>query len=334
MNMKKCFFLSCMLLMLLATGCKDDNKVSRKDRSAGGTSEILVVTQNDEQWKGMIGDTIQAFFQQEQYGLPQPEPIYKVLQINVSCFSDMFKKHKSILIVEINSQVDSATVVTNENLWAEPQRVVKIIAPNRQSWVQAFEKQKDNIKLLYDKVERERVLTVLRPSTDPKLYDALLKKFGFSLSVPEGFFIAKDEPGFMWLRKEFVKYGVGIIIYTKPYADTTQFEANHLITERDIIVKDHIPGPSEGSFMTTEKTLTPPIVNYVGYFPGGYAAEMRGIWCLVGDYMAGPFISYSFVDRNSGNFVTMEGYVYAPNQDKRDQLLQLQAIMFSLKYKE
>ena len=45
------------LLMIGLTACDMGGEKSRKDRSAGGTSEILVVTQNDEQWDGIIGDT-------------------------------------------------------------------------------------------------------------------------------------------------------------------------------------------------------------------------------------------------------------------------------------
>jgi hypothetical protein len=50
--------------------------------------------------------------------------------------------------------------------------------------------------------------------------------------------------------------------------------------------------------------------------------------------MAVPFISYTFPDERSGNLVTLEGYVYYPNHDKRDDLLQLQAILHSVKMPE
>ena len=133
--------LSCMLLVFSA--CDKKNVIGKKDRSAGGTSEILVVTQNKEQWDGMIGDTIRAFFLQPQYGLPQPEAIFKLSHINVSGFTDMFKKHKSLLIVEINQALDKPVVETAEDLWAAPQRVIKIIAPDRTSWCQIFNEQKE-----------------------------------------------------------------------------------------------------------------------------------------------------------------------------------------------
>ena len=50
--------------------------------------------------------------------------------------------------------------------------------------------------------------------------------------------------------------------------------------------------------------------------------------------MGGPFVSYTFADQRTGNLVTVEGYYYEPNQKKRNSLLQLEAILYSLKLVE
>ena len=328
---------SILLVALLAVGltaCDFGDGKPRKDRSAGGTSEILVVTQNEDQWDGMIGDTIRAFFQQSQYGLPQPEPLNKLTPINVDGFSDMFKKHKCLLLVEINPNLEKPVVETGEDVWAAPQRVMKIVAPNRTSWCQVFNEQKEAYKVMYDKVERDRIMSVLRPSNDVKITQIIKEKMGFDMTIPSGFFISKDEPDFMWIRKELDKSSYGIFIYTTPYKDTLQLDRNNLISLRDRMTQQYVPGPTQGSFMTTDKVDVPPVVGYISTFPTGFAAEMRGMWCLVGDYMAGPFISYTVPDNRTGNLVTLEGYVYYPNHDKRDDLLQLQAILHSIRMPE
>ena len=335
--MKRINILSITLLgiVIAFSACTNKDTVGKKDRSAGGTSEILVVTQNEEQWEGMIGDTIRAFFHQAQYGLPQPEEMNKLAHINVSGFSDMFRKHKCLLLVEINPNLEKPVFETGEDLWAAPQRVIKIIAPNRTSWCEAFNEHKDAYKVLYDKVERERMMTFLRPSTDQKIVQRIQDKMGFKMTVPKGYHIMKDEPDFIWISKELDKSSYGIFIYTTPYKDTLQLELNSLISLRDRMVQKYVPGPVQGTFMTTDKENMPPRVNYVSTFPTGFAAEMRGMWCLMGgDFMGGPFISYTFPDNHTGNLVTVEGYIYYPNQKKRDDLLQVQSIIYSVSYDE
>ncbi|MBR0175966.1 MAG: DUF4837 family protein [Bacteroidales bacterium] len=326
--------LTILLMAIAVSACSDKPATGKKDRSAGGTSEILVVTQNKEQWDGMIGDSIRHYFLDYQYGLPQPEAQNDLAHITLKGFSDMFKKHKCILEVEINPHFEFAKAETAENLWAAPQRYVKITAPNATSWVELFESQKEVYKLWFDKVERERILSVFRPSVDNNIVNAIKEKMGFTLTVPQGFYIAKNEPNFMWLRKELERSSSCLLIYQTPYHDTAQFSVNSLVAMRNMMLKQYIPGPLEGSYMATETEFVPPLVNYVPDFPAGYAVEMRGMWKVENDFMGGPFVSYTFADQRTGNLVTVEGYYYEPNQKKRNSLLQLEAILYSLKLVE
>lgn len=318
----------------LLASCDDKSRAAKKDRSVGGTSEIMVVTQNDEQWNGRIGDSLRHFFLDYQYGLPQPESRNDLAHINVSGFSDMFRKHKNIIEVEIKPSLEKAVAETAEDLWAAPQRYVKISAPDISSWVELFDKQKEVYQQWFDKVERERILNVFRPTKDETIADAIAKKFGFTLTVPQGFFIAKDEPDFMWIRKELERSSACVVIYQTPYKDTVQFSTPSLVAMRDMVMQQHIPGPLEGSFMATETEFVPPLVTTKRDFPAGYTAEMRGMWKVVNDFMGGPFVSYTFADSRTGCLVTVEGYYYEPNQKKRNQLLQLEAILYSLKFVE
>ena len=325
------FFLAAIVAL---TACSDESRTTKKDRSAGGTSEILVVTQNDEQWNGRIGDSIRHYFLDYQYGLPQPESQNDLAHVNMKGFSDMFKKHKCILEVNIDPKIEKAQAETAQNLWAAPQRYVKITAPSSTDWVELFESQKEVYKLWFDQVERERILSVFRPSVDNNVVNAIEKKMGFTLTVPQGFYIAKDEPDFMWLRKELERSSACLLIYQMPYQDTAQFGMNSLVAMRNMMLQKYIPGPLEGSYMSTETEFVPPMVKYVPNFPTGYAVEMRGMWKVENDFMGGPFVSYTFADNRTGNLVTLEGYYYEPNQKKRNQLLQLEAILYSLKFVE
>lgn len=333
--MKRQFnIIAVVALAVLVAACGNNSGTAKKDRSVGGTSEIMVVTQNDEQWNGSIGDSLRHFFLDYQYGLPQPEARNELAHINLAGFSDMFKKHKNIIEVEINPSLEKAVAETAVDLWAAPQRYIKISAPNIPAWVELFDKQKEVYQQWFDQVERERILNVFRPTKDEAIANAIAKKFGFTLTVPQGFYIAKDEPDFMWIRKEQERSSACLVIYQTPYKDTIQFSTPSLVAMRDMMLQQYIPGPLEGSYMATETEFVPPLVTTVRDFPAGYTVEMRGMWRVENDFMGGPFVSYTFADSRIGNLVTVEGYYYEPNQKKRNQLLQLQAILYSLKFVE
>ena len=103
---------------------------------------------------------------------------------------------------------------------------------------------------------------------------------------------------------------------------------------RDMKLQQYIPGPLVCSYMATETEFVPPLVRPVKDYPAGYTVEMRGMWRVVNDFMGGPFVSYTFANPRSGQLVTVEGYYYEPNQKKRNQMLQLEAIAYSLKFVE
>jgi hypothetical protein len=331
--MKTYFKIVAVILMVsMMTACAENRNRSGKDRSTGGTAEIMVVVQNEDQWTGRIGDSIRHFFCDYQYGLPQPESRNEVKHILEAGFTDLFKNHKCIFQVEINPSLEKAVAETAVDLWAAPQRYVKLSAPNITTWVELFEKQKEVYQQWFDVVERERILNVFRPTKDEAIENAIAKKFGFTLTVPQGFYIAKDEPDFMWLRKEQERSSADIVIYQTPYRDTMQFETNSLIAMRNMMVGQYIPGPSEGSYMGTETEFVPPLVTQVKDFPAGFAEEMRGMWKVENDFMGGPFVSYTFV--NADKLATVEGFYYEPNQKKRNMMLQLESIAYSLKFVE
>ncbi len=315
------------LFVFLIVAC--DEQVRREPRSVGATSEILVVSQNAKQWDGRQGEAIRAFFAQPQYGLPQEEPLYKLAHITVDGLSDMFKKHRNILIIENNPRLEEAVVETRSNLWSRPQRVIKIVAPNAEQWVEAFEKHQDGFKVLLDRTERERLMNIFRPTTKADVVEELYKHMGFTMLVPEGFFVAKKEDGFIWIRKEMVDLSQGLIAYSMPYRDTFDLNPQRLIAVRDSILRKHLPGPTQGSFMSTDKEFVPPVFNRTDQFVTDFAVETRGLWHVVGDFMGGPFLSYTIVDPRHGRLITLEGYVYAPHKDKRDYLRQLEAILYS-----
>ena len=45
--------------------------------------------------------------------------------------------------------------------------------------------------------------------------------------------------------------------------------------------------------------------------------------------MGGPFVSHSFLDDKNQTVITVEGFIYAPDLDKRTMMRQLEALIYS-----
>ena len=313
------------------TSCSN-NKEQRKDRSVGGSSEILFVTQNDDQWDGRMGQAVRDFFEVNQYGLPQPEQNFKVAHININALNDMFKKHRNLIIAEIVPDLPNPVIESQVDWMSAPQYAIKIKAKDTDTWIKVFDSQRDDIKTKFDINERARFMDFFRPTANASVMTTLKERFGFTMTVPEGYYVAVDKDSFMWLRREETDKSFGFVIFSLPYTSTDGFNEENIINATDSVTKKYVPGPADGSYMKLDKQFIKPAFNTITDFPTGYAVEMRGLWQTEGEYMAGPYVSYTFTNPEATRIITVEGYVYYPNKDKRDLLRQVESIIWSLKF--
>ena len=299
--------------------------------SVGKTSELLIVM-NEGLWDAPPGDTVKEFFQQKVPRLPQVEPMFTTPNVNLNALNKrMFKNHRNIFIVDIDeSRFNKPYIETEEDLWAFPQRVIRINSPHLKGFYKLFNKRKGAFLRLYHKNEIRRLQRTFRQAADVKIRNKLMKEYGLSLVFPDGFFIAKQLKNFAWIRKETRKYGQGLLLRVEEYTDTAQFNTQAILSRRNTITKNFIPGPTEGSYMITSDAVSPKVERTT--FKDRFAVKIRGLWELENGFMGGPYLSYTFVNKERNKLYTLDGYAYAPGQDKRDKLLQMEAIMNTLKF--
>ena len=295
-------------------------KVGKNDkvRSIGNTSEVLVVMQNNQQKDGKIGLVIEEFLGKEQYGLLQAEPIFDIAYITVKNFSSMFKKHRNILIINIDKESIGTNVESFKNRWSKPQRVIVITAPSTAYFVNDFPQYSESIIDNFNVAERQRILSIFRPSSKNKVLKSVRDNFKFNITIPQGFYVAKTENGFMWIRKEVTEYSQGIIIFSEPYLDKKQFSKESIVSRTNRYLKQYVPGDSPGAYMSLTDEYLVPTWNQVEGMDPAYAIEMRGVWNVVNDFMGGPYVCYTFVEPLNNNIITIMGYVYQPNKKKRN----------------
>lgn len=334
--MKTTKLLACFVVIMTVitlSSCESNKNRSNLPRSIGNTSEVLIVFQNEQQWDNTIGQSIKKYLGQEQYGLIQVEPIFDLAHITISNFSDMFKKHRNILIVNIDKKATSTKVESFKDKWAAPQRIIRITSPSVSTFANEFTEYADGIIEDYSEAERSRILSVFRPSSKNKVLKKVRKAFNLDITVPQGFYVAKTETGFMWIRKEVTDFSQGIVIISEPYVDKEQFSLNSIVARTNRDLKQYIPGESEGTYMAINDEFISPVIKQIENFASEYTIGMRGVWNVEHDFMGGPFISYTFVDPGNNQIITIYGYVYHPNKKKRNLLRQLEAIIYSVKFR-
>jgi len=318
------------ILFAFLSSCFDPQK-QQMSSSGGGTSEILVVMEK-HYWEKESGKAIKDYLGQFQYGLNQEEPIFKLINIPEASLNDIYKKHRNLLWVDIDKS-KAEKFELKKDVWSQPQSIFKFSAPSEEAFIRLFQDNKESVMEGFKESERERINSAFKPSVKIEHARKMDKLFGFNLAVPKSFYWAKEDENFLWLRKETKDFSQAIVIYTKLYTDTADLSKESLIAFRDSSLKKHIQGTEINSYMGTETNIAPQTRKII--FNDMYAIEMRGFWRQYGGgFMGGPFLSYSFVDENTGRLISIEGYVQYPNENKRDLLLQLEAILHTFKFAE
>lgn len=302
---------------------------------SGNSGEMVVVISNNH-WNGNTGKAIKEHFEKPQSGLPQPEALFHLVNIPEKSFSKIFQTHRNVFMVDIKSG-NEPHVEIKKNLWAKEQLVVRISAPDEASFLQLIDKNGTSLAYQYQGKEINRLISRNKKFGSKKLSDEVYEKHGLRLTFQKDAYIATDSSDFMWIRIEHERplggymhqISQGILIYYYPYTDTSQFDPKTLLAVKDSITKKYLPGPVDSAYMATSYQLIMPEYQ-PAQFKGNYAMEIRGLWRMENAFMGGPFVSLTTLDKKNSRLVTIEGYVYSPQFNKREYIREIEAMIRSL----
>ena len=319
--------LTAFFAILLFTSCNDTELILPK--SVGVFGKVLVVTDNSN-WQGDIGNEIRQSFGKLQVGLPQPEKTLSVSQISSHGFSSMMKSSRNIFIAEVS---DAEGMKVFKNKYASPQTVVYLTAKDKESLLNLVKEKSIEIINVFRSAD---IKYLQRIFAERRLDDSkykTLQNLNVSMTIPKNFRTVDDTGDFLWLRhhlKSGIARGAGnnnILVYSLPLEDEDKI-ADGIISMRNSIGEKYIPGAKEGMYMITEAAYTPFTVETK--LKENKAFETRGKWEVKNDFMAGPFLNYAIVDKKNDRLLVVEGFTYAPSVDKRNFLLELEAIAKSI----
>lgn len=314
------------LISVFAVSCGDSSLTRTLPNVTGTTGEVLVVMDKNL-WDGGPGDAIRNNVAAYLVGMPQPERAFSLLQVPPAAFRDLFLAYRNVLMAEIDPDVKTPTLIKDKDKWAETQVVMDIVAPDSASLRLAIIDKAEEIRKTINDAERSRLTAWLTEAAGKERCSFSDGDASYEILLPAGYKPDFVRDGIMMISAETPSTTQSVIVSV---ADRTEeaIDCISLANLTEMVTSAEVKG-AEGSFMVIYKDA--PVScrsfrrNNTDYI------EMRGLWTLEGGFMGGPFISYAYIDPHTLKAVVVTGFVYAPQEDKRELLRQVEALMYTVK---
>jgi hypothetical protein len=326
--MTKMFVLTALAaLTLMATSCGGAS--SYKPASQGAAYEIVVVADHDV-WGGPAGDTVKAIFYRQFPMINRQETTFDVLRVLPGDFKNLVARHRNVLQARIDPSVEKPSISVAHNVYATSQIVLSAVAPDMASLTTLIDSSRGDILLALESAEKDRDVVAAKGHTPPQVAEAIKTTFGFDMATGPGYTVRDKGDDFLWLSYEMPTSSQGIVIYTYPFTDPSDFAQANLMRRRDEFV-GRIPGEKPDSHMATNpepgfSTMMSKKIN------GRQWAEMSGFWDVTGDFMGGPYRNYSTIDAVNKRVIAIDFYVYSPDPklSQRNYISQLQHFLYTV----
>lgn len=352
--MKKHWFYILLAFLTTAWAC-DGNVVeqsgSNLPRASTVPNEILVVM-DSAKWQGAVGEELRDIFASPIPGLPQEEPAFNVRYVSPRHFKGFMKLYPNIVFVTTldDGSPDSRVMRTYftensleqmrqnpdmfmfalNNEFARGQEVLHLFAQTEEGLLEKLEANESRLRSYFLEFERNRLSRKLFTGLPEKeLSQYLEREHGFRMEFPAGYKVAGEGENFIWIRQLDQAEDKSVWVGYQDYEDEDIFTKENILDLRLQIASQYIFGSDSTTYMKTERDV--PVHTREVNFKGRYAVETRGLWRLNNMVMGGPFVSYTFVDEPTNRLYYIEGFVYAPGEDKREPIREVEAILHTFK---
>ena len=319
-----------IVLLTVAASCnrrQNTNKPLLTPSSSGNPYEVMVVAE-DSIWDGYAGRALRRVLNKPVPMLPQDEPSFQVTRIRPKNYDRIMNLFRNIIVFKIDDDFRQGKIKFERNVFAYPQAIVTIHAPNTRVASSYITENTTSIIDFFYNEELNRQVESLNFSYNPIFSDSLKKVLGCDMLIPPDIAKMKIGKDFIWASNDGLQTVQNIVVYAYPYSTQKVFDKHSFIALRDTFMGRNIPGYNPGSVMQTN----PECVDVRNYTQNGqFIQEARGLWEMSGDAMGGPFVSQSRVDSVNNRVIVTEAFVYAPSKMKRSMIRRLEASLYTLR---
>ncbi|MES2747396.1 MAG: DUF4837 family protein [Bacteroidota bacterium] len=301
-------------------------KPSATAESLGKMNAVSVMI-DDQLWNGEVGDSLRNKFASPVLGLQEEEPIFTLNQYPGKLLEGFMTNSRNIIVIKKEAK---SKFYIKENEYVTPQLAVHISGSSVKELLDSIE---TNAPKIIKEIKASEIKVFQNQIVKEKLVsDKIKSRFNINLNVPAKYKIVVQGKKFLWLKKEITSGNLSLLLYQVPLhsAKDTLNMVKSTVRWRDSIGRQYIRGSKPRTKMITEPAFSPYLSRTT--ISGKTAYETKGTWDLKNDFMSGPYINYAFMDTKNKRILILEGFCYAPSKEKRDLMLELEAIIKSVQF--
>lgn len=297
----------------------------------GKVGEILLVCEQgiwDSPAKSLLDSNLTQFI------MPYfPDVVtFELIHRTPQAFEKGNKRWRNLLFVQIDPKLQGDATVTQEmDTWASGQLVVRIKARDYNQLEEALRTRLQDVHHLFDQNEWQRIEQRFQREKNHEIAKQVQANFGFDIAIPKGSSILISKKNFFRIAlptdtkplqfdgnhgqtANFIQSGV--CIYQYPFTDSSQFELQQLLRDRDTMMKYNFLHEVAGVYMGTQyaKVIYPEGTYDWNRKKNTYGYEMRGMFKFTGKgaySTGGAFWAFHFLNKR-GQLVCVSGYVDCP----------------------
>jgi len=293
---------------------------------------MLVITMDN--WNGVVGDSIRAELTEPFPMILQLEPTFNVIFKSPGEFNAIDRYHRNIIIAEIGPNVEPGARQV-EDRWARGQKIYTFKAKDEDGFISLWNEYAESVTNDIRKLDRDRLAAYISTVVNFEAKAKLRETMDLEITMYSDFKEVKSGRNASSFLKERVQYlsgkphevKQGIVVYSYPYDRDSLLTPDNLNSKRDNVLGRLIKSKYNAPMKV--ETRLPPTYARVAH-DSLYAIEGRGLWRMDSPIQGGTFISLTVVDEKKGRVVTVDGYVYSPQFDKRPLLLEIESLIYSL----
>ena len=355
--MKLLFASSVLLLLFIFSSCDGYKSKSGFNTVTGKVGEILVVTEKGV-WESDLKECLDSNLTQWIMPYFPDVATFELIHKTPAHFEKGVKRYRNILFLKIDPKFKGkkGKIIKHKDVWGKGQIVIDITARDYAMLEKTCKSGLDEVHDIYDRASWIRLIDHFNAYDNGKVKSAIQKQFGIDIALPARTKMVTKQKNFYRLEfpaasrpMEYASSGgnsedvgliySGLMIYEYDFKDSTQFEFDKLLRDRDTMLKAYMPHETPGMYMGTqyEKIVYPE--GNVAYSQDGKVKgyDIRGMFMFKGRPIystGGAFWEFHFVHPNRKKIICLSGYVDAdPTTSWTHPLREVQAVLRSVKLK-